>query len=65
MQAVADHARCLFSTFSFCTLRAGTWRLNPTASGVFINFLRHRNEAAQALQSEFRWQDDGISMITP
>ena len=26
-------------------------------------FSRHRNEAAQALQRQFHWQDDGISMM--
>ena len=33
-----NHAKGLYSTLSSCALLAGAWRLNPTASGVFITF---------------------------
>ena len=30
-----NHAGCLYSTLSSCTLWAGAWHLNPTSIGVF------------------------------
>ena len=57
---VKEEAPRSYAGWELCSFVADC--INKAHWQRLAGFSRHQNEAAQALQREFHWQDDGISM---